>query len=101
MNDLKPLKEYCSRIPGQSRGSKAHVSTLVRHAMIGVRGPSGEQVKLRAVRFGHKWLTTDQWFAEFVAALTTGDDSSSSPRTPSARRRAAEAADLELASRGC
>lgn len=101
--DLKPLRDYCNRIPGHRPGTKMHISTMIRFATAGTKAPAGEVVKLRATRMGNRWLTTDAWFADFLAALTTeteptpGDD----PRSPAARTRAANTAERELVARGC
>jgi hypothetical protein len=74
---------------------------MVRHILKGVRSPAGQTVRLQAVLFGKRWLTTEIWFAEFLAALTTTPTGSPEPKSPSMRRRASENADAELAARGC
>lgn len=92
----RALREFCDRIPG-SRGGRTHLSTLIRWATVGVKAPSGERVRLRAVRAGSKWLTTDVWFAEFMSALAPGETPPADPiRSPHRRTKAAEAADREL-----
>jgi hypothetical protein len=61
--------------------------------------PDGSRVRLRGVRAGSRWLTTDPWVDEFVAALTAAHTDSEpvpTPRSPVQRRRAAEAAGREL-----
>lgn len=67
---LKPMRDFRDQLPGHRKGSRCHLSTLIRWATDGVKTPAGP-VRLRAVRVGCKWLTTDEWFQEFVAALTT------------------------------
>jgi hypothetical protein len=98
---LKPLKSYCNRIPGHRSGTKAHVSTLIRHATTGVRSPAGQMVKLQAVRFGNHWLTTDEWWGAFLNAISTVDTTTpAAPRSPIRRQREAELAEAELLARG-
>lgn len=103
--ELKLLRSYCRRIPGQRPGSKTHISTLIRHATHGVKSPDGQLVKLKATRFGNRWLTTDAWFEEFLAALTTSVEVPSAPaekrRSPATRARDSERAEAELIARGC
>lgn len=67
---LKPLRDFRDQLPGHRKGSRCHLSTIIRWATEGVKTPAGP-VRLRAVRVGHKWLTTEVWFQEFVEALTT------------------------------
>lgn len=100
---LAPLKAYCDRVPGHTRGSRKHISTLVRFALKGVVAPNGQRVKLRATKLGNQWYTTDEWWSEFLAALTTSptDPTDDTPRTPHQRTRASEAAERELVARGC
>lgn len=101
--ELKPLRCYCNRIPGHRPGSKTHISTLIRHATVGVKSPSGRLVRLRATRFGNRWLTTDTWFEEFLAALTTNGDElpSDTARSPARRHQDSKRAEAELIARGC
>lgn len=100
--NAKPLGSYCQRMPKPRVGAKTtHISTLIRHATTGAPSASGERVRLRAVRWGRWWFTTDEWFSEFITALTTGpvrDDPP--PRTPMERQRDSNAAEDELRDRG-
>jgi hypothetical protein len=43
--------------------------TVVRWTVRGVLGPGGERVRLKAVRVGGRWATTEEWIAEFFARL--------------------------------
>jgi hypothetical protein len=98
---LRPLRDYADRIPGHRRGTRTHPSTLIRFCTAGVKAPDGTQIRLRAVRLGHRWLTTDEWFAAFLSALTPADGPTTVPvRSPAARTRAAAAAERELTARG-
>ncbi len=102
-----PLRDFTSRLPGHRPGTRTHVSTLIRFATDGAKGLGGGRVKLRAIRIGNRWLTTEAWFADFLDALTTGSDADEAAAhvlpTPSAadlatRKRAAKAAaELDVA----
>ncbi|HEX4610600.1 MAG TPA: hypothetical protein VH092_20590 [Urbifossiella sp.] len=60
--------------------------------------PDGTRVRLRAVRVGATWLTTEVWFEAFVAALTAAHApvSGVETRTPGERARANQAAAARL-----
>jgi len=95
----RPLTAYRARFPGARANAALHLSTLIRWCTRGVRMPDGSRVRLRGIRAGSRWLTTDPWVDEFVAALTaahTGDEAKSTPRSPARRRHEAEAAGREL-----
>jgi Protein of unknown function (DUF1580) len=101
--EYKKLSSFQDRIPGHRKNSRLHPATLVRWCLRGVRLPDGSRVKLQAVRVGCRWLTTDAWFDKFITTLTeayTGCEDTQSPRSPTQRRRAAEAADRELKAMG-
>lgn len=68
--DYKKLNYYLTRIPGHRRGKPCHLTTLVRWVTKGIKTPTGEVVRLRAVRLGAKWVCTDQWFEAFMSAIT-------------------------------
>jgi hypothetical protein len=80
-------------------------STVFRWRHKGRETPDGRTVKLEAVRVGGRWLTSRGAVARFVAALTaaatpTTADSPLPPRTPNARRKAAERAAAALRALG-
>ena len=63
--------------------------------------PDGRRLRLRAIRFGSSWLTTDAWFADYVNTLTEAHTQTPADgqapdagivRSPTARRKAADAA---------
>ncbi len=102
---LCALRDYCDRIPGHRKGSRTHISTLIRWATKGVMTPAGERVRLRAVRAGSKWLCCDEWFEEFLSTLTAanqpGGGSENAPlRSPAVRNRAAAEAVRKLDEHG-
>ncbi len=98
------LQDYQSRVPGHRDNTRTHYSTLFRWVTKGVPTPAGGRVRLRAVKIGTKWCSTDEWFAEFVAATTAAavPDAGLSlpPRSPAARDRASAEAAAELKRRG-
>lgn len=98
------LQDYQSRVPGHRDNARAHYSTLFRWVTKGVPTPAGGRVRLRAVKVGTKWCSTDEWFAEFVAATTEAAapaaDAPPPLRSPAARTRAADAAAAELEREG-
>jgi len=103
--DLKKLSAYQDRVPGHRQNARLHLSTLIRWCAVGVKLPDGGRLRLRAIRAGSRWLTTDEWFAEFLTALTvahTADSGTTSPpsRTPAQRQAASRRAAAELAQVG-
>jgi hypothetical protein len=73
----------------------------------GVRLPTGQILRLEAVRIAGHWVTSVQALERFVAAQTEahrpdpGQHSQAPPvRTPTARRRASERAEKKLAEMG-
>jgi hypothetical protein len=64
--------------------------------------PDGSRVRLRGIRVGSRWLTTDTWVDEFVTALTTvhtGGEAAATLRPPTRRQRESETAGRELTER--
>ena len=94
---LKKVTAYGDLYPG-SRGTRRHPSTWVRYCNRGVRLPDGTVLRLRALRVGATWLTTDDWVAEFVAAQTAAHAPAppTGTRTPGERDRASHAAAARL-----
>ncbi|QDU22110.1 hypothetical protein [Urbifossiella limnaea] len=95
----RKLTAYLDQIPGHRRNSRPHPSTLIRWASVGVKLPDGARLRLRAVRLGAKWVTRDDWFAEFVESLTNAYIATDSPagfRTPGERSDASKAAEAKL-----
>jgi hypothetical protein len=93
-----PLKTACTRVPPARDGKRTHLATILRWIMNGARGPNGERVKLEAVRLGGRWMTSHEALQRFAERLTpaTAETPMATPRTPTARRRAAERAGQEL-----
>jgi hypothetical protein len=94
------LTQAARLLPPGRRGRPASLSCLLRWVLVGARAPSGERVRLEAVRLGGRWLTSREALQRFAEALTPplGDTTASPPhRSPTARRRASERADAQLA----
>lgn len=95
---LHPLRSFQDRTP-----DRAHLSTLIRWAIRGIRTPNGKRIHLRAVRVGHKWATCEEWFNDFIQAVTAAslpDEATTSLRSPAKRRRDSTLADREAAAAG-
>ncbi|QDU20661.1 DUF1580 domain-containing protein [Urbifossiella limnaea] len=77
------------QFPGHRGGPAVDPSTVFRWATKGLN-LAGRTVKLEAVRVGHRWLTSSQAVARFVAALTPVDPPPApapiAPTTDPARR---------------
>jgi hypothetical protein len=108
-NESRPNYQSLAQIAGRvapNKGSKpVHVATLTRWILEGCRAKDGSRIRLRAVRFPAGWRTTDEWFAEFVDAITrdhTGEPEvrPQTIQTSAQRRRELERVDRELARSG-
>jgi hypothetical protein len=99
LKDLRPVSGIT--IPGRGN-ERVHPASVARWITIGVGTPNGERVKLRAVRIGRRWMTTDAWIADFIAAMTAASipESDASIRSPAERSRASSRAAAELAAAG-
>jgi hypothetical protein len=66
--------------------------------LVGAKSPSGQLVKLEALRIGNRWVTSAPALQRFAERLTpaTGDAPIPAPRSPTARQRASERASREL-----
>lgn len=93
------LSTYRDRFTGARTNAHLHLSTLIRWGTRGVLQPDGSRAKLRCVRIGSRWFTTDEWVSDFIATLTdahTGEETATAPRSPTLRQRESEAAGREL-----
>jgi hypothetical protein len=93
---MPPVAEMVPIQKATRRFGQPHRSTPLRWVLNGVRTAGGEVVKLRAWRFGGRWMTTLEAVEEFARATTVPSDPSMPPRTPSARMQASEQAVSEL-----
>jgi hypothetical protein len=93
-----PLAAAAKLVPPGRNGKCTHLSTLLRWITRGAKGPTGEVVRLEAVRLGARWLTSREALQRFAERLTPRLDASPAPapRTPRQRARAAAKAGAEL-----
>lgn len=96
--DTFPLAQARMMLPAGRRGARPAMSTLVRWIEVGMPGPGGEIVRLAAVRFGDRWLTSKAALQDFAERLTPKPRAQT--RTPSQRQLAAESATRELEAAG-
>src|SRR5438067_1404994 len=97
------LATACELIPPGRGGRRTHLSTLLRWVLKGSKAPSGQLVRLEAIRVGGRWMTSAEALQRFAEALTPrlGDTAPApTPRTPAGRQRASAKAAVELEKRG-
>jgi hypothetical protein len=92
------LSQAARLLPPGRRGRPVTLSCLLRWVLDGVKTPSGELVRLEALRLGGRWVTSREALQRFAEALTPrlAGDRPRTPRTPTTRQRAAESAAREL-----
>ena len=95
---LLRLDEAAKVVPPSRGGRRTHLSTILRWIQRGARNPSGELIRLEAIRLGGSWKTSREALQRFAEALTPKleGDPQPLPRTPTARARAAQRAAREL-----
>jgi hypothetical protein len=86
------------RIGEAAHLADTHFSTVFRWILRGAKSPTGERIRLQAVRLGGKWVTSRESLKRFTEALTPRLEDSPSPiiRTEGQRTRASEKAAKEL-----
>ena len=94
----EPLSRARRRFPPHRQGKSVTLSCLIRWITSGVRGPSGQRIRLEAARLAGRWVTTPQAIARFLQAQTPDLDNVPGPfpAAPNARKRASERAAKEL-----
>jgi hypothetical protein len=85
-------------LPPGRRGRPVSLSCILRWVHTGVPGPSGERVRLEALRVGGRWTTSREALQRFAERLTPhlADEMQPAPRGPAKRRRASERAAAQL-----
>jgi hypothetical protein len=85
-------------VPPARNGKRTHLSTLLRWILTGCKAPSGEVVRLEAVRLGGRWMTSREAIQRFAEKLTPrmGDAHAPAPRTSKQRQRDSERAAVVL-----
>lgn len=97
---FRSLVYFCDKLPGNGKTKRLNPATILRWINDGVRSTEGEVVKLRAVRVGGRWMSTDAWFDEFMGRLSTPTVPVEKPRAPAKRKRAAKDAGKRLRAAG-
>ena len=93
---LISLADAAKSLPRRRRGKRPHLSCIYRWTTVGCRG-----VVLESIQIGGTRCTSREALARFFGRLTYGNDSTPREhRSPARRRRAAEAAERELAREG-
>jgi hypothetical protein len=89
---LEDIATHCS----------THFSTVYRWVLKGLPLPSGERVRLEALRVGGRWVSTWPALQRFAEATTpaVGDVSAKAPRSVSRRQQASEKAAKQLEAMG-
>jgi hypothetical protein len=87
--------------PGRN-GAKPTLSCILRWILNGVKGPTGDRIRLEAVRLGGRWIISREAIQRFAERLTPrlGCETAPVPRTPTERRKASERAAKELEQAG-
>jgi hypothetical protein len=94
--DLLSVSQIVARLPGSRGARRVHPATVTRWILVGCPARDGRRVKLAATRAGTRWLVREPDLQAFFQALAADPNTSSplpAPRTPTAAKRAAAAAD--------
>jgi hypothetical protein len=95
------LTRAARRIQPTRQDKPTTMSCLLRWILTGVRGPSGERIRLEAARLAGKWITTPGAIRRFVEAQTPLDaEGVPAQRSPSRRQQASKRAAHELEKAG-
>jgi hypothetical protein len=100
--DAQPLGRLAKTLPPLGRGHvRPSLQCLLRWITKGVRSPDGDVIRLQAVRFGDRWISSAQRIAFFCAQLTPVDHGDEEQphtrlRTKRQRERQIEAAEKRL-----
>jgi hypothetical protein len=89
------LSAVARRLPGRN-GTHANPSTVARWVHKGATAADGTRVKLAAVRVGSTLYVTEQALTDFLTALNGPTAPEVQPRSPAARRKAADEAVRKL-----
>ena len=92
------LSQAADLLPPGRGGARPTLSCILRWILKGARSPSGELVRLEALRIGGRWVTSREALQRFAEALTPQLSGSpgSTPRSVSKRRQASELAARDL-----
>jgi hypothetical protein len=97
------MSSLARKVVSSRLGKGCHPSTPTRWHTHGVRLPDGRTVRLEAVKIAGKLVSSYPRLVAFIAAQQTEptSDDTPAPRSPSARKRASDAAGAKLAVGGC
>ena len=92
------LTQATQLLPPGRGGARPTLSCILRWILKGARSPSGELVRLEALRIGGRWVTSREALQRFAEALTPqlNGHAAPPPRSTAKRRRASERAAKEL-----
>jgi hypothetical protein len=92
------LAQAANLLPPGRGGAQPTLGCVLRWILKGAKSPSGEPVRLEAIRLGGRWLTSREALQRFAERLTPSLDGEppAAPRTVGQRRRACERAAREL-----
>lgn len=91
------LTQAAGLLPLGRFGSRPTLSCVLRWILTGVKSPSGELVRLEALRLGGRWVTSREAIQRFAERLTPRfADAPATPRSPGKRRKASDRAAREL-----
>jgi hypothetical protein len=95
------LNAAAKKLPAGRRGRPVTLSCLIRWITDGAKGPTGERIRLEAIRLGGRWITSTEALQRFAAALTpNAEPEAPAARTPGQRQRASERAAQQLGDAG-
>jgi hypothetical protein len=97
---LISLAAAARSMPAGRNGSPCSLGCILRWVLRGARAPSGDRVRLEAIRLGGRWVTSHEAIQRFAERLTPSLDGADTevswPRTPARRQRASERAAKKL-----
>src|SRR5262249_5706760 len=99
MRIFRSFTEVLPRLGRDCQGRLINVASLHRWRSRGFQLSDGPCLRLMAIREPGRWVTTDEWLDEFLAAITRDRNSQSiavPARPTQARRRSAEQIEQEL-----
>lgn len=95
--NIVSIHEVAAMFPGRRRGKPLNFSTVWRWILKGIRRGDGQVIRLEACRLGARWVTSREAILRFSARLTPPTDAEAEPlRTPTARKKANDAAKRKL-----
>src|SRR5262245_24463868 len=68
--EILSLTQAAKTLPPGRAGRPVSMSCMLRWVLEGVRLPSGERVRLEAIRLGGRWLTSKEALQRFADAQT-------------------------------